>query len=232
MSNPAFIPDARIEREADDALASYARQYGIVVKPPVPVEEMMEVLYDITVLPEDLSKIFPDAQNVLAAFYVTEAQRLVLVNSALDPDAHPEMAGRYRFTLGHETGHWVLHQHILKEHLDTEPSLFGEASKPRILCRSAAAEPIEVQANKFAAFLLMPKTLVLDVWREKFGTNQRAFNVRDELEAKKSSSAFKPCCDLAREFASVFNVSGEAMQIRMEKLHLIETEPNNQLELF
>jgi len=64
---------------------------------------------------------------------------------------------RRRFTIGHELGHWVLHQDeqtsLFCRHGTVDPEGREGAERPPL-------DPIEEQANWFAASLLMPAALV------------------------------------------------------------------------
>jgi len=70
----------------------------------------------------------------------------------LDAGEARESPGRRRFTLAHEIGHWVCH-------------CAGAARQPAMLCRPAqvggeGGDPLEREANVFAAELLMPAAAV------------------------------------------------------------------------
>jgi Zn-dependent peptidase ImmA (M78 family) len=99
-----------------------------------------------------------------------------------------ESQQRKRFTAAHELGHYVLHRDLLREgqHFDR---LFTK--RTGVNTHGPISPYHEVQANKFAADILMPADLVKMVYRR----NQ----------------------DL-RETASEFSVSESAMRIRLENL--------------
>ena len=97
---------------------------------------------------------------------------------------------RKRFTIAHELGHHFLHLVADGEFVDTVRDLFRDTEHEKDLSDEKRAE---VQANRFAAALLMPKELVEEAW-------------------KKSPSL----SDLAR----MFNVSEQAMGIRLNVLGL------------
>lgn len=67
--------------------------------------------------------------------------------------------GRFCFTLAHATGHWVLHRPLIEMEKVTVPLFSREPSAkatPAIICRDGQRDPAEIQADKFAALLLMP----------------------------------------------------------------------------
>ena len=100
---------------------------------------------------------------------------------------------RRRFTAAHELGHFVLHREVMKRfRLDTDQTL---------LETDVAADPMEADANRFAAELLMPEEVI----------RARA----DELRAKYRAC---PRLVLAYRLASELLVSREAMRYRLKNL--------------
>jgi Zn-dependent peptidase ImmA (M78 family) len=98
---------------------------------------------------------------------------------------------RWRFTIAHELGHFVLHLSDDLKFVDDEVNLY-RLSIPQGQADSDTARR-EIQANLFAASLLMPERQVRGAW------------------------AFKPSIgDLAR----AFKVSRQAMGIRVAALGL------------
>jgi Zn-dependent peptidase ImmA (M78 family) len=62
-------------------------------------------------------------------------------------DANP---GLLRFTYAHEVGHWLFHCE------DARAGNLAIFENGRIWCRDGSADPTEIQANRFASFLLVP----------------------------------------------------------------------------
>jgi len=94
---------------------------------------------------------------------------------------------RQRFTLAHELGHHILHKNVKTEYLPRQESYWGE-EKP----------DIEKEADFFAACFLMPKELVIKVFKEKtkkinelailFGVSPQAMRYRLSFLGLKASS--------------------------------------------
>jgi formiminotetrahydrofolate cyclodeaminase/Zn-dependent peptidase ImmA (M78 family) len=135
------------------------------------------------------------------------------------------------FTAAHELGHALLHrQNVL--HRDKAIDGSGSAN-PR--------KQIEAQADKFATYFLMPRKTVESLFRQLFFTDKFVINDDTVFALTNGSiSAFRKKCktlhDLARILASaesyggqafnslaeMFNVSDEAMAIRIRELGLAE----------
>lgn len=224
MAKVKFLKHDEIENAALCLLAAYGRKYGVVIEPPVPVEEILAAHLGLTLdfdnLPERIG--VPD---VLGATWI--ADKLVIVDQTLDPIENPRKEGRYRFTLSHEIGHWELHRHGFLADA-AQPTLFGQKPAPSIVCRSSSRkEPMEWQADMFAGYLLMPKEMVLAAWRTHFG-GLDPYIAKDEMANLSAKWGLaddeQPVVEAAKELARDFKVSGQAMQIRLIGLGLIRTE--------
>ncbi len=105
--------------------------------------------------------------DILGAIWVDK--ELVLIDQHLNPKINPSMLGRYRFSVAHEIGHWRLHRSFVARDAN-QTLLFGTSTEPTVICRASEGhEPIEWQANFFAACLLMPRRRVHDEWKERLG---------------------------------------------------------------
>ncbi|HTL82558.1 MAG TPA: cyclodeaminase/cyclohydrolase family protein [Bacteroidia bacterium] len=135
------------------------------------------------------------------------------------------------FTAAHELGHAILHNQV---ELHRDRSIDGAEINSRV--------PHEYQADKFAAFFLMPADVVREIFQSYFLSPK--FIISDEsaynLIRKGHYDLRKKCKDMrglslllasANEYpmgrlfnplAKVFNVSPGAMAIRLEELGLIE----------
>lgn len=218
-----FIPESRIETAALCLLADYGRRFGEVAEPPIPVDEILEshleLGFDFDDLPALVGK--PD---VLGATYVQG--RRVVVDQSLDPSEFPAKLGRYRFTVAHEIGHWELHRHLYLQN-PAQGQLFDEQGQPSIVCRTSAKDSMEWQADCFAGHLLLPKEMVFRVWQRERGGLDPYIAVGEiaDISAKWGlRDDDRPTVKVARDLAQVFQVSGQAMQIRLIGLGLIRTE--------
>ena len=214
-----FLHEKVIEEHAEMLLGEWANDHPAVLEPPVPIEEILEIGlgldFEICDLQTELGH--PD---VLGGIWFGD--RMIKVDQSLDPSSTPRMLGRYRFTLAHEVGHWRLH----RKHLMDDPSalsLFVQNCEPAFVCRSSQNPPEEIQANMFAACVLMPRRLVFEAWAQWQGEHDPASLVELGI-GEHDEIAMDQFC---RPFADKFEVSAQAMRYRLQGLELLvkEKEP-------
>lgn len=168
-------------------IRALAEEYAIRYNPghvsPFPFENVLREH-------EDLKIYFTVLEdNVSGAILFKDDEYNILINTS-------KPATRQNFTLGHELGHFFLHKQELQDDraiIDGDESLDG----PKILYRRDNEEDdkrLEIEANNFAASLLMPTDLVRRAW-----------------DATHS----------VQECARIFSVSVIAMSIRLTKLGLL-----------
>ena len=167
-----YLKNSTIEKESKKLLESFSEDKGQKVSAPVPVFDIIEHLgYDV-----DFRKdgIYED-KNILGGLLIT--QKKVEINESLS-----DHEGRMHFTAAHETGHIVLHAPLYIDQMTTgQLEISSNNSGNDILCRKDAGfegdkkEPEEWQADKFAAYLLMPTALVKKAF---FKNYKRPVNVR------------------------------------------------------
>jgi len=227
-----YLKRSDIEAEAQKLLVEYGRRFEAVVEPPVPVEEIVDCHLGARLQFNDLND-GKKTKTVLGALN-TETNE-VIIDESLDPFEHPEKEGRCRFTLAHETGHYVLHRPQIIVELE-QPSLFGDAPSVKlIVCRTLShKDPMEWQADQFAGYLLLPRDMVLKSWQERRGDVQPyiAAGELSNLSARwRLAENETPTVAIARDMARQFKVSGQAMQIRLVELGLIRLK-EDQREMF
>ncbi len=226
------IPDEKLEYTAERTLLRYAEKYPGVETFPTPIEEICEGLFKINIEPISFAETYQADKTISALCRQPNGRDVVYIDTSIDPYEHPELEGRYRFSIAHEIGHYLFHYEELIAQREGE-NLFDYSRTPLLLARSNHKDAIEEEADRFAAFLLMPKTRVLEVWARTFGDAHGPKDVSEEIAAIKADPTFlyTPVCHLAHQLAKGFKVSGEAMQRRLTDLGLLLLEPDPQLSL-
>jgi Zn-dependent peptidase ImmA (M78 family) len=153
-----FISDTEIETRACHLLHQSARQYKPILSPPVPVEEIIDLVLDIPVVWESIPE--QDGKPVLAKLVVRRDQSEIIVNE--DKRAFfDQHVGVEAYSLAHDLGHRALH--IDEANLLAGPLADAE-EHAIVLCRGAIDSEHkrrEWQAERFASYLLMPKDLIV-----------------------------------------------------------------------
>lgn len=204
MSVPMIRSEA-IEAIGRRILIEYDRTLLDGEPRPIPIETIMETKFDLILEYHALRKnecvlgetIFDD---VAAILYDQEQRQYkliavkagtVLIDERL---CEPNRLGRLRFTCGHELGHWVLHKKLYSGTGDVA-AYDGKSSSDE------SYGLIERQADALATALLMPMPQI-----KKCFYRVRPGHSKEQIVAK---------------MADTFEVSKQAMRIRLESRHLL-----------
>jgi Zn-dependent peptidase ImmA (M78 family) len=163
-------------KKAIKAARDILEKFG--VKLPIDIRAILKA-HGITVHEEDLEG------NVSGVLMIQEKQVDIIVNKNHIP-------GRQRYTLAHELAHYLLHKSQTNVFVD---EMYRDAKS------SYGIDQREIEANAFAAELLMPEELL-----------------RDEI-AKKPLDANDDAA--FRRMAAKYGVSPQALTFRLIKLGLI-----------
>ena len=125
---------------------------------------------------------------------------------------------RWRFTLAHEIGHLILHSSLLKERLveknDNENTLELKYSSS-----NKNSQRLEIQANLFASYLLLPENLLLKAVNTLFIEYRihRKCLILDSQPVNK-----REVYEILLRLSVLFEASIESIKIRLMKLNLLE----------
>lgn len=204
MSVPMIRSEA-IEAIGRKILLEYDRTLLEGEPRPIPIETIMETKFDLILEYHILRKngsvlgetIFDDGAAIL---YDQEQRRYkliavkagtVLIDERL---CEPTRLGRLRFTCGHELGHWILHKKLYS-------GTGGVAAYDGKSSSDESQGLIERQADALATALLMPAPQI-----KKCFYRVRPGHTKEQVIAK---------------MADTFEVSKQAMRIRLESRHLL-----------
>ena len=136
---------------AESQAAELLNRHGIT-QPPVPVDSLAER--------EQIDVRFSPLEDGVSALLVLipEAQPVIAVNSA-------HHVNRRRFSVAHELGHYEMHRDQSELFVDGAFVHFRDGKS------TLAIDPQEIEANAFAAALLMPAAfLEQDLGKKKYGS--------------------------------------------------------------
>lgn len=173
------MSNSEIEALANKCIMDYNPEHKV----PFPV-------YEVERHHEDLQVAFGELndENVSGFIFFKDGKFRIFVNSA-------KHQNRINFTLAHELGHYFLHRNLIVDQdlVDVDDTI----DHVHMLYRMDDAKElanIEREANRFAAYLLMPKDLLFQVWKA----------VGEDVV----------------KCAKIFGVSTAAMSIRLEEMGL------------
>lgn len=141
----AFIPNSTIEKRAFDLLLKYSNNFNWQISFPIPIEMIIEkqLQYSLDTFAAD--------KNILGA--IDQVHKIIYTNE--NAISYFNMfPGSYEFTLAHEVGHWDLHC----DYNNNQLNIVNKSVS--IICRAGDKDYKEVQANKYAAAVLMPENMV------------------------------------------------------------------------
>lgn len=214
LNKVRYLQDRIIEQESWSLLYEYSRKENWDLSVPIPVERIAEKYlgYQIELTNDG---IFAEP-SMLGGIIFDE--NTIQINGDIE-----NQEGRYNFTIAHEIGHHTLHKTWLYAQ-KRQQGLFSDEVAPNILCREEGVKPRgEIQADKFAACLLMPEHLVkktfIKIYKYPIDVSSRQtvneFGLSVEEEAKLIA-------EWVIDKGGFTNVSKIAMVNRLINLHLIE----------
>lgn len=214
---------------------------------PTPIEQFLESYLHLEL---DYADITPDGSILgLTAFdngfitvYDTENNRdkdiqvkrgTVIIDNSLSLD---EREGRYRFTCGHEVGHWICHRDMFKSN-ENQYTIFDMINRKKaksIKCLTRNFENysfkrafktdndwMEWHANFMSSCLLMPKKtfkIAADNILKEAGIDDDYIILGQDFETDELAY------EIPREISKVFNVSMQAASIRLKQLKIIREQ--------
>lgn len=175
-NNPSADPRTRGQERAQELLTELGFR-----SLPIPVEKIAKALgAQIRFSPLD--------QELSGMIYIKDGIPIIGVNSLHHPN-------RQRFTIAHELGHLALHRDLITStvHVDKKfPVLMRDSIS------ATGTDVVEIEANNFAAALLMPKNLLEEALQKV------EFDIEDA----------SPLDDLAKRF----RVSRQTLEYRISSV--------------
>lgn len=217
-----------LRNEEIDAAASKLRFDALGQRAREPFVDLEAIVFDFLCDQDDSPSIDDEAEladeggeEVLGKTVVRPGQ--ILISKRL---RGPREQGRFRFTLAHEIGHWILHRPLLIAALD-QPDLFSELSGVGTLVTlnrsltDASAPRHEIQANRFASTLLIDHETLREEFRSRFGDVRTV--AKGGVVRERSRALAAAVVGGGKALADSFGVSVEAMAIALESRGYVST---------
>ncbi len=157
------------------------------------VNQISDLNLDYICHKHNINLVYQELKDGLSGMILFKNNLPHIICNSLDSEK------RQRFTIAHELGHFFMHMDKLK----SNNSIFIETNKVLYRDENSSKESIqqEIEANNFAAALIMPKDFILD----EIKNLKRSYLVDDDIE----------------NLAETFKVSIQAMSIRLSNLGYI-----------
>lgn len=224
-----FLQEEEIEAAAEELLQG---AFGAAEEVPLPVDldvVAYDHLYDRqgVVFRDDRELGLDDGDRILG---ITQPRRQRISIDAVLKRSGP--LGRYRFTVAHEMGHWVLHAPLYTRNEDQgslfeienegqdelvslQRNVFPKANRGRLPRE-------EWQANRFAIALLLDRERLREEFRARF---DRAYVTPQDFNEPPTDVGCRRVAqelatrevDAQQPLAALFGLSGQAMAIALEK---------------
>ncbi|HUD08547.1 MAG TPA: ImmA/IrrE family metallo-endopeptidase [Candidatus Saccharimonadales bacterium] len=190
-----FVGNSYIKNKADEFRLKF---WGKDI--PVEIEEIVEIKLKIKVIPipDLMSQCGVDAQitSDFTSIYV-------------DQKNYENDTNRFRFSLAHEVGHYVLHEKFYK---DLKISSFADVIAFMDEIDAEEYSHLEVQANKFGNYLLLPRKELLRIRNTVLEEIRKKHDIKN-IDEKTLNSY------LAGYISSQFVVSSGATEIALNDLN-------------
>ncbi len=189
--SPGFIPAEEIESAAKAFLLEHHPDGSI----PVPIDEIIEIKLKIRIIP------IPR----LGSFGIDGFFNHGFTEIHIDEYQFSNSENRARFTLAHEIGHLVLH----KSYVESQ-KFKNEEEWKKFIVNDLRRDPLEIQANMFAGFLLLPTK---DLEKEYASIKEELAKHEEFKDILPSDSQLAPY--IAKPISRIFNVSERCAEIRI-----------------
>ncbi len=217
-----WISKENIALKAIDLIENFQSLAKYEVKPPIPVEDIIERYLGLRLLYDDLHKVF--GRDVLGAVYVES--KAICINERL---FETSSEGRLVFTIAHEVGHWILH----RKYIEAQEK---DGSRQIIVSKKGnSKDTIEWQADYFASCLLMPEKEIRDSFVKVCAPE--AIVVKNSMNDSNEGSGEEPYVEhwpfiaaAMCEAGGFSNVSKHAMIIRLQDLGLLINKTKKRMD--
>lgn len=220
-----------LEREEIEA-AAHALCCSAFGEPPLGPIDLEALLFDHLYEQHGLA-FFKDRplgkdgeQDVLGITYPLKNE--IHVDSKLARAGH---RGRYRFTVAHEIGHWVLHRPLFLQALDQHEDVHLVTLERDVVTAEKAYRPEEWQANHFAINLLLNDRALGVGFESRFGDEPLRFEADDESEFESLRDYSRHIALAGRPgyppLAEFFELSVEATAIALEERGYVVAEESS-----
>ena len=215
LKDVPYLKNNEIENKSNQIINEYFKSINKKIEMPIPVFDIVEYLgYDLDFRCDG---IYSDT-NILGGLIIDDKR--IELNEILT-----KQEGRMNFTVAHEIGHIILHLPLF---LNEKNKIF---QRKNILCRKDQGiygnnkKLIEIHADKFASYLIMPSDKVLNtfnrLYKKPIHIEKEKRSFIDILFKRKKDNNIYTIARKMIESGNFLNVSKLAMINRLIGLKMI-----------
>lgn len=172
---------------------------------PIDIDLIIEKCYGIDIIPVDLK--FSYGIEAYTSFDAKEIR--------IDNEHASKYYYRYRFSLAHELGHIVLHNDLLS---DYEYSGVDEYIDLQTLLPEDQVRYLEIQANSFAALLLVPDSILEEKVKESMSKFIQSAGIDVTKKILNNGMLYEDATDrISRTIGDQLIVSQKTVKYRIDK---------------
>lgn len=187
---------------ADEIILEYAEKFRKDYwndSLPVDIEKIIENSLGLEIIPIPQLRQLCDADALITSNWLS----IYVDNDCYSDDRY---YNRLRFSLAHEVGHLVLHKELYGDFgIDSVKKFYSFIEK----IESRNYSYLEIQANKFAGFLLIPFQKLDEARNEFFERNKGLVGMEP--------SVLNPY--IADDLSDIFGVSPQSLEISLKNTH-------------
>lgn len=178
-----FISMEKIETLSYKLIEDYFAFVDEKVQIPIPVQDIADIFLELNILYQPIEE-----KNSTIWAGLNPNEKLIIINE-FHCEKFKKNIGLFNFTLAHEIGHWELHSDV-----NTQLDLFE--NREVIFCRDIDCmhikkSNIEIQADMYAAALLMPKEILIqqvkNIIEKRKLTYKDLYNLKEEFKVSISA---------------------------------------------
>lgn len=194
---------------------------------PCDIENLMEKHFNLTL---EYQTLQPDGailgetifikgvRDIYRAEETFEHEQIIVKAGTvlIDDSLSEKMETRLRFTLAHELGHWILHQHFYR--MTENRACRSYRGQRTYTSHHQVKSPIEWtewQADTFASAILIPRPALRESLRKFLVQNKLSWRKISDFSDNRNREKYT---DFLAIIAKEYGVSKEAARIRMNKL--------------
>lgn len=180
-------------------IEAFLNEYHPSIEIPIPIEDIIELKIGLHIFPQP--RLFKD--HAISGFLTHDLTTIVV-----DEYQYDQLNEKYRFTIAHELGHYILHKSLYKQLPPFEDS--DEYIKWRLAIPNGDMTWFETHGDWFAEQVLVPSIRLEEICIEVVDKYRSKFSKLDSIPDDIWSY-------ISNEVATHFEVNPPVVEIRIKR---------------